>query len=179
MAFERGFFLSRQPGDVVAQRRVLRDEIGEIGATETAQARVDQRLDRMGRRFVEGALQADQIAGEHEIENLPAPILERTRANEHAVEQGKQAAMQRAFLDQDIAALQRDFAVLEPLHVGQLVRLERAQSRTGLERTLDTGNRIGNFLQRGSPRQAIPSTRNGPETAWMSNLRVAASAQGT
>jgi hypothetical protein len=102
----------------------------------------------MRRRFVECALQADEVAGKHEIDDLAPPIVEAAMTHHDAFGQREKLLDLCALLDQHLAFDEFDFPGLEILHIRDLIIFELAQSRLPLKRTAGTRHRSHDVFHR-------------------------------
>ena len=85
---------------------MLLDQRDEVVATKTAKAQRQDRLDRMAHDIVECALQADKVTGEHEVDDLPAPVIQREETDRHPFEDREEVIAAFLFLQHGVPALE-------------------------------------------------------------------------
>src|SRR6187549_19120 len=93
------------------------------------------------------ALQPDQVAGQHVVENLPASVLQRLVAEGPAAQQREQLRRMRALRQDHGARLGNQLAALEIGDEFELFRAEGPELGHGPEGALLTGNPAGRYGQ--------------------------------
>src|SRR3977135_305004 len=97
MLVENTFLARRDPGQVEGKRGMLVVERHQLVALENAKGDRRKRLDRVLHLAHDGALEADQIAGQDIVQYLPAPILEHLVAETPTGQDGEKMCAVRTF----------------------------------------------------------------------------------
>src|SRR5579862_1249368 len=139
MLVDHSLLACGEPGDVERERRKLAVEFEQLAARKDAQRQRRQRLNRMLHLVHESALQADHIARQRVIENLPATVIEHLVAEGPAVQHGVEIFTARTFAQKARPRIDPQLVNLEGLDECKFVGGELAQARPLAQRTLLAG----------------------------------------
>ena len=130
------FFARAEPSEVEGETRHLAEQRPDVAPRQHAELHVGQRLDAVLRRVEHGRLQAKQIPGQQEIQNLPAAVRQRLEAERPAgIERVKLRAVLAGVNDFG-AGRQLYVLLLQRIDGGEFFRRDRLEQSAGAQFTL-------------------------------------------